>query len=142
MNQGSPILICFPPLLVESLTLIPTLVSIQMFLHPLSFPFLRHLKCLIQLLFPLFLLVFLLYQLSLLEPLRVLYQPCFSTSIVSSSVQPVIQSLLPLLHPLQNLFLYQIIYMSILILCMQTRSKSGIHNPRLHPSLFLTHSEP
>jgi len=25
---------------------------------------------------------------------------------------------------------------------MQTRSKSGIHNPRLHPSLFLTHSEP
>ena len=24
---------------------------------------------------------------------------------------------------------------------MQTRSKSGIHNPRLHP-LFLTHSEP
>jgi len=24
---------------------------------------------------------------------------------------------------------------------MQTRSKSGIHNPRLHPSLFLTHSE-
>ena len=25
---------------------------------------------------------------------------------------------------------------------MQTRSKSGIHNPRLHPSLFLVHSEP
>ena len=25
---------------------------------------------------------------------------------------------------------------------MQTRSKSGIHNARLHPSLFLTHSEP
>ena len=25
---------------------------------------------------------------------------------------------------------------------MQTRSKSGIHNPRLHPSLFLAHSEP
>ena len=25
---------------------------------------------------------------------------------------------------------------------MQTRSKSGIHNPRLHPSLFLTHFEP
>jgi len=25
---------------------------------------------------------------------------------------------------------------------MQTRSKSSIHNPRLHPSLFLTHSEP
>ena len=25
---------------------------------------------------------------------------------------------------------------------MQTRSKFGIHNPRLHPSLFLTHSEP
>jgi len=25
---------------------------------------------------------------------------------------------------------------------MQTRSKYGIHNPRLHPSLFLTHSEP
>ena len=25
---------------------------------------------------------------------------------------------------------------------MQTRSKSGIHNHRLHPSLFLTHSEP
>ena len=25
---------------------------------------------------------------------------------------------------------------------MQTRSKSGIDNPRLHPSLFLTHSEP
>ena len=25
---------------------------------------------------------------------------------------------------------------------MQTRSKSGIHNPRLHPTLFLTHSEP
>ena len=25
---------------------------------------------------------------------------------------------------------------------MQTRSKSGIHNPRLHPSLFLTHSKP
>ena len=25
---------------------------------------------------------------------------------------------------------------------MQTRSKSGIHNPKLHPSLFLTHSEP
>ena len=25
---------------------------------------------------------------------------------------------------------------------MQTRSKSGIHNPRLHPSRFLTHFEP
>ena len=25
---------------------------------------------------------------------------------------------------------------------MQTRSKSGIHNPKLHLSLFLTHSEP
>jgi len=25
---------------------------------------------------------------------------------------------------------------------MQTRSKSGIHNPTLHPSLFLAHSEP
>jgi len=25
---------------------------------------------------------------------------------------------------------------------IQTRSKFGIHNPRLHPSLFLTHSEP
>ena len=25
---------------------------------------------------------------------------------------------------------------------VQTRSKSGIHNPRLHPSLFLTHSKP
>ena len=25
---------------------------------------------------------------------------------------------------------------------MQTRSKFGIHNPRLPPSLFLTHSEP
>ena len=25
---------------------------------------------------------------------------------------------------------------------MQTRSKSGIHNPRLHPSLILTLSEP
>ena len=25
---------------------------------------------------------------------------------------------------------------------MQTRSKSRIHNPRLHPYLFLTHSEP
>ena len=25
---------------------------------------------------------------------------------------------------------------------MQTRSKFGIHNPRLHPSLFLTHSKP
>ena len=25
---------------------------------------------------------------------------------------------------------------------MQTRSKSRKHNPRLHPSLFLTHSEP
>ena len=25
---------------------------------------------------------------------------------------------------------------------MQIRSKSGIHNPRLHLSLFLTHSEP
>nr|KYP31309.1 Retrovirus-related Pol polyprotein from transposon TNT 1-94 [Cajanus cajan] len=25
---------------------------------------------------------------------------------------------------------------------MQTRSKSGFHNPRIHPSLFLAHSEP
>jgi len=25
---------------------------------------------------------------------------------------------------------------------MQTRSKFGIHNPKLHPSLFLTHSDP
>ena len=25
---------------------------------------------------------------------------------------------------------------------MQTRPKSGIHNPKLHCSLFLTHSEP
>ena len=25
---------------------------------------------------------------------------------------------------------------------MQTRSKSGFHNPRIHPSLFLTHCEP
>ena len=25
---------------------------------------------------------------------------------------------------------------------MQTRSKSGIHNPKLHSSLFLTHSKP
>jgi len=25
---------------------------------------------------------------------------------------------------------------------MQTRSNSGIHNLRLHPSLFLAHSEP
>ena len=25
---------------------------------------------------------------------------------------------------------------------MQTRSKSRIHNPRLHPFLFLAHSEP
>ena len=31
---------------------------------------------------------------------------------------------------------------SINIHPIQTRSKSGIHNPKLHPSLFLTHSKP
>ena len=49
-----------------------------------------------------------------------------STNLTSSSSEfvSILNSILVNTHP------------------MQTRSKSGIHNPRLHPSLFLTHSEP
>jgi len=136
-----PILTCFPLLLTPLRILIPTSALIPPYLHLLLLLLLKTFNCLslILLLYLLFPMGFPLFQ--LIPP-----QPLF----------------LCLIHPLPlNLSLFNLEFLKSTTSCastsefvsapnsipvnthpMQTRSKSEIHNPRLHPSLFLTHSEP
>ena len=67
--------------------------------------------------------------------------PQNSTSTMSASVQPINSKSTTLTSSYSESISIPN-YVPVNTHPMQTRSKSGIHNPRLHPSLFLTHSEP
>jgi len=74
------------------------------------------------------------------SPITTVSLPCPSTSSASISIQPQIsESTNPPTSTSESVSISN----SILVNThpMQTRSKSGIDNPRLHPSLFLTQFE-
>ena len=75
------------------------------------------------------------------SPITTIYVPCPSTYSAPIPIQPQNSESTNLTSSSSE---FVSILNSILVNThpMQTRSKSGIHNPRLHPSLFLTHSEP
>ena len=69
-----------------------------------------------------------------------MFVPQNYTSIVSTSIQ-LVNSESTTLASSSSEFISIPNFVPVNTYPMQTRSKSGIHNPRLHPSMFLTHFE-